>query len=99
MKIRITGEGHNILIPVPTRLIFSRLSVSLWLKFVRKAVKENDKYLPDSVEEKTDALVFNLSDEAVYALCREILRIKHRYGEWTLVDVQSASGEKVLITL
>lgn len=99
MKIQITGDGHDIVIPVPTGLIFNRVSVSLWLKAIRKYSKENARYIPEHAEQKVDAVFSKIPDEAAYALCAEIMRIKRKYGSWNLVDVESASGEKVLITL
>lgn len=99
MKIRITGDGHNIVIPIPTGLIFNRVSVSVWLKIIRKQIKDSSRYFPEDAEVKADAFFAKLPDEALYALCAEIMRVKRKYGSWELVDVESASGEKVLITL
>lgn len=99
MRIQIKADGHNINIPIPTGLIFSRPSVWLWLKIGRKASKGDNKYLPEHVEEKTDDFLMKIPDEAMYALCDEIMRIKKKYGSWDLVEVESASGEQVLIRL
>ena len=41
----------------------------------------------------------NLPDGALPALCEELRRIKKKYGTWELVEVESASGEHVKITL
>lgn len=99
MKIQIKGDGHNIVIPVPTGLIFNRISVSLWLKMIRKHSKHSARYLPANAEEKADAFFEKIPDEAVHALCSEILRAKRKHGSWNLVEVESAGGEQVLITL
>lgn len=99
MKIQVTGDGHNIVIPVPTGLIFNRVSVSLWLKIIRKQSKDSARYIPEYAEEKADAFFAKIPDEALYALCAEIMRIKRKRGSWKLVEVESAGGEKVLITL
>ncbi len=41
----------------------------------------------------------SLTPEAADILAAEFRRIKKRYGSWTLVEVQSADGELVEITL
>lgn len=41
----------------------------------------------------------NLPDGALSTLCAELRRIKKQHGAWTLVEVESASGEHVKITL
>lgn len=33
------------------------------------------------------------------AVCAELCRVKEKYGFWELVDIQSADGEKLQITL
>ena len=83
-------------IPIPTGLIFSKASAWAWLKIARKA---SAQYLPKKIGKKADAVMSNLSDEAVYALCAELMRIKRKYGKWDLVEVESSDGEQVLIQL
>ena len=100
MRIRVKSEGYNINIPIPTGLIFSKASAWIWLKTMRKAAKPYvDQYVSDSVSKKADSVMDNLSDEAVYALCAELMRIKRKYGKWDLVEVESAEGDQVLIQL
>lgn len=99
MKIQVKGDGHDIVIPVPTGLIFNRISVSLWLKTIRKYTKDSARYLPEHTEEKADLFFSKISDEAAYALCAEIMRVKRKHGSWNLVEVESSDGEQVLITL
>lgn len=99
MKIQVMAEGHNILIPIPTGMIFSKPSVWLYLKLARKASTRVSRYVPEDVEVSVDAVLEKLPDEAVYALCAEIMRIKRKYGKWDLVEVKSSSGEEVKITL
>jgi hypothetical protein len=41
----------------------------------------------------------NLPDGALPALCDELRRIKKKYGTWDLVEVETASGQHVKITL
>ena len=83
MRIRVRSDGRNICLALPTRLIFSKTLMKLGLRFGRA-------YSPD---------VPDLSPEAVDALCDEIRRIKKKYGSWELVEVLSAEGDTVQITL
>lgn len=99
MRIQVKAEGHNINIPIPTGLIFSKPSVWLYLKLARKFSSRASRYVPENVEISVDGILEKLPDEAVYALCGEIMRIKRKYGHWDLVEVKSSSGEEVLIRL
>ena len=99
MKIQVKVEGCNITIPVPTGLIFSRPSVWLWLKIARNASGQGSRYIPDHVETRADDFFAKIPEEAMYALCAELMRIKRKYGSWELVEVHSASGEEVRICL
>lgn len=96
MRIQIKSEDGNIDIPIPTGLVFSKAAAWTWLKIVRKATS---RYLPQKIGKKADSVMDALSDEAVYALCAELMRIKRKYGKWDLVEVESADGEQVLIQL
>jgi len=99
MKIIIKGEGHNINIPIPTRMIFSKASVWTWLKLARKTMHSAEKYIPENAEDKVESYLESLPDKAVYALCDELLRIKRKHGSWDLVEVESSDGTHVLIQL
>lgn len=99
MRIIVKGDGHNINIPIPTRMIFSKASVWMWLKFFRKAMRNAEKYIPENAEYKAESFLENIPDKTVYALCDELLRIKRKYGSWNLVEVESSDGEQVLIRL
>ena len=83
MRIRISGTEHAFHITLPTALIFSRFGFRL----VMKSVKVNGDRLS------------TLSPEAADRLARELKRIKKKHGTWTLVEVQSAGGEYVTVTL
>ena len=91
MKISVKSDGHNLSIPVPTGWLFSKPSAWLWLKMMRMFSKKMDQYGND--------FYLNLPDEAVYAICAELKRTRKKYGKWTLVEVKSACGEEVTITL
>lgn len=99
MRIQIKGEGHNINIPLPTALVFSRPSVWIWMKLVRKAMTHCSQYIPADTGTDADSFFAKIPDEAVYALCAELMRVKRKHGRWDLVEVESADGERVLIRL
>ena len=83
MRIRVRSDGRNIRLALPTRLIFSK-----W--FIKLGLRIGSKYSGQKQE---------LPPEAVDALCTEIRRIKKKHGSWELVDVRSAEGDTVQITL
>jgi len=99
MRIQIKGDGHNIKIPIPTGLIFSKPSVWLYLKMGRKYSSRASKFIPEDIEISADQILDRIPDEAVYALCAELRRIKRRHKHWVLVEVHGADGEEVCITL
>lgn len=99
MKIRIRNEDHSFSIAIPTGLIFSKPSVWLYLKLARKYSSRMEQYIPEDAEKHVDNFLMKLPEEAVYALCDEIRRIKKKYGTWDLVEVCSSRGDQVNITL
>lgn len=99
MRIQVKGDGHSINIPIPTGLIFSKPSVWLYLKLAKKYSSQAPKYIPEDAEQAAENMPVNIPKEAMYALCAELIRIKRKHGSWVLVEVQSASGEEVRITL
>lgn len=99
MRIKVKGDGHNLSIPIPTGLIFSKASVWLYLKLARSFSSRAKQYIPANVEITADEILEKLPEEAVYALCAEIMRIKRKHGHWELVNVKSADGEEVQIIL
>lgn len=99
MKIQIKADGHNISIPIPTALIFSKPSVWLYLKLAKKFSSQAKDYIPEDIEISMDSLLTQFPEETVYALCAELMRIKRKYGSWELVHVISSDGEEVHITL
>lgn len=84
MRIRVTGGSHNINIPLPTNLIFSRGTVWLANHFGRKYAADAMKDIPP---------------EAMDRLFAEFRRIKRQYKHWLLVEVHSSDGSEVEITL
>lgn len=84
MKIQIRNKEFGFVIPLPTNLIFSKGTV--WL-----ATGIGRKYAGDAIKD--------IPPEALDKLFGEFRRIKKRHGIWELVEVESASGERVKITL
>lgn len=99
MRIKVKGCGHNIMIPIPTGLIFSKPSVWLYLKLAKNHFRLAEQYIPENVEISLEHCLYNLPEETVYAVCSEIMRIKRTHGRWELLEVHSANGEEVYITL
>lgn len=89
MKIIIQDGEHDVNLTIPTGLIFNKPVAWLGLRAGRKYLKSGN----------TGVSLDDISEEAVYRLVEELNRIKHRYGSWNLVEVQSADGERVLVTL
>lgn len=87
MKINITtDEGKRIFLWFPTRLILNRFTAWIAVTFINKENK-------DSGNPKLTARQF-------MPLVKEIHRQRRRRDEkWVLVDVESASGEKVRIII
>ena len=84
MRIKVRSQDTNINIPLPTNLVFSKGTVWLANRFGRK-------YAGDAMRD--------IPPEALDRLFGEFRRIKRQYGHWTLVEVRSANGEEVEITL
>lgn len=84
MKIEVRGGRHNIILMLPTGLAFGKGMV--WL-----AKRFGKKYAADALKD--------IPPEALDALFAEFRRIKKKHGSWELADIESASGERVKITL
>ena len=84
MRIRIHSEDCNLNLRLPTNLIFSDLTAVL-------GGTVGKKYAGNAME--------GLTPGQMKRLFREFRRIKRQYGSWELVDIQSANGEHIHITL
>lgn len=84
MKIQIREDDRNFTLLLPTGLVFGR--PSLWL-----INSVGRKYAPDALA--------SIPQDTLEALWAEMRRIKRKYGRWDLVEVDSADGEYVKITL
>ena len=84
MRIRIKSDRQNLCIYLPTALILSK-SVGAIVGALGK------KYVPDARKD--------IPPETLKVIFSELRRVKRRYGTWTLVEVESTSGEMVEIIL
>lgn len=84
MRILIQGEGHNLNLVLPTRMLFSKTV----LKLVNRTGR---KYAGEALEK--------IPPEALDAIFAELRRVKDQYGSWDLVDMESADGKKIWIRL
>lgn len=84
MKIIVRSQEHNIRLGIPTDWIFSRGSAFL-------AEKLGRKYAPESMAQ--------IPPDAIPVLCAELRKIKKKYGAYELMEVESADGQYVKITL
>lgn len=62
----------------------------IFSKFILKLVLKNSRHI---------SKIDQIPPQAIDALLDELRRIKKRYGSWELVEVHSADGEFVKITL
>lgn len=84
MKIIVRSQEHDIRLGIPTSWIFSRGSAFL-------AEKLGRKYAPESM--------VDIPPDAIPILCAELRKIKKKYGTYELVEMETAGGEYVKITL
>lgn len=84
MRIEITQGEKDMTIRLPHGLVFNGVTARIAVSIVRK-------HAPEAVEK--------ISPEALAILFAELNRIKKKYGQWELVEVNSADGEQVKIIL
>ena len=84
MKIHIRSAEANLKLWLPTNLIFSKPVALLGGTVGRK-------YAGDAMKD--------LSSKDLDRLFAEFRRIKKKYGAWDLVEVESAEGDIVRVTL
>ena len=84
MRILLRRNNRGILLMLPTRLVFGRYGI-------RMACRLAGKYAPEAMRQ--------VPVEALEAICLEIGRIRRKYGRWNLVEVITADGEYISITL
>lgn len=84
MKIHIRNGQQEHSIHVPTTLLLNPVTAKL-------AGKTAQKYAGKAMEV--------LSPQAMGAIFAELKRIQKTHGSWVLVEVSSASGKEVTISL
>ena len=84
MKISVHDDETNLNLWLPTNLIFGKLTVRLVNGLGRKYAGEALEKIPP---------------EALEKLFAELRCIKKKYGSWDLVEVESADGRSVRVTL
>ena len=84
MRIRINSGEQNISLLLPTNLIFSGAAAHL-LAFA-------GNFMAEEVQE-------HIPMDKIGPIFRELRRIKKKYGSFELVDVETADGQKIKITL
>lgn len=93
MKISVRSGEHRFFIPIPTAFLFSRPAVKLWLRMMRSS----EKYV--QLPEQAGMAVWDLPEEKILVLCKELRRVKKKHKSWPLVEVESAGGDRVKIIL
>lgn len=85
MKILIQSPGSaDMTIPVPNFLLFSPTLLDLFMKV---GIIQSARPMP------------NLSKETVRSICAALQVYSKAHGSWPLVQVESAGGAKVTITI
>nr|MBQ8243828.1 hypothetical protein [Oscillospiraceae bacterium] len=83
MRIRIQWQEHILQIALPTGWLLSPLA----LRLASNQIALNEKRIE------------GLSRKSAEILSAELKRIRKIHGDWVLVEVQSAGGETVTVTL
>lgn len=86
MKISVRADQCNFSIPLPNWLLLNPVS----FRIVAQAVRKNCSQRISGI---------SISPSVAKALVREIRRLKKRYGSLTIVEIYSANGEHITITL
>lgn len=86
MKIYVNdNEGTNIKIRIPTGLLLNRITALILSKVLTTAPG-----IPDNIR---------LSKQQIYFLLKTIKNYKKNHPSWKLIEVHSADGDIVEITL
>jgi len=93
MKIQVTADNRNIKILLPTGLIFSDLSAIIACKIIGNATISNNgtETLDPQLKESLKGIIKDS--------CKILRQTKKKYPGFVLIDLESDSGEKVIITL
>lgn len=85
MKIKVKSEGVNIFIPIPTSLFYSPITRPIGFRMTNKWLREN-------MEKEIAKKDFKKMAEALKLM-------KKKYKKLDLIEVYSAKGDIVKITL
>mgnify|MGYP003297795493 CR=1 FL=1 len=80
MIVRITKNGQEQVITLPTKMLLNKFVIRLAFKNHRTGLN-------------------GISRRDSEILLTELERFRQRHGSWDLVEVESADGETVIITL
>ena len=96
MRIYVKSPGKRAInIALPTRLLLNNITATIGTKQVNKYIRKNaqEEVGLSSLEEEL------ISSAEVRKLISFIHKLKKRYPDWYLVEVDSADGEVVKIKL
>jgi len=86
MKILISSRGEKtVKLLVPTRLIFNRLTGFIVAKALSKYVSFNEN--------------INISSYDINRIIKEFIRMKKKFPDLVLVDIESSNGDIIQIKL
>jgi len=84
MKIEIYQTGQPVSMRIPSWLIYNPLTARIVCAVLEK---------------KTPEAVDSLSPRAVKIILQELKRIREQQGSWVLVEVDTAEGKRVTVSL
>lgn len=84
MKIKITGGGRDLGFTIPNALVLNGITARIACAAARKHAPEAGN---------------TISADTIGKIFAELNRIKKKNGEWVLVEVKSAAGEQVEISI
>jgi hypothetical protein len=88
MKITVKTDNRRIAVWIPNFLLNSHHFLAFGYWFTKKT---SGRYSPQPMP--------NLSATQLKPLCRELKRIKKRYGSYELIEVHQSEGDHVQIML
>lgn len=84
MRIKIRSQEKNLNLNFPTKLLLNRFTAKIAIKAMNENIKTDNT---------------NISSKDLRRLFDEIHRIKRKYPNLELVNVESANGDTVVIKL
>lgn len=103
MKIRIKADGHNIRLWLPTSILKSKLACNIInnaiLNSVTKQREKKETPFNDAVLQNQAEYNTPLTREQVTEMYATLVRVIKTCGHFDIVKIESAKGEKVLISV